>query len=161
MWHTNKYIYGSSVADFGGVGVPPKTQNFGWMRCTSIYRRCWTVVPSDPPSHHGAMPWYWWERRMGHSGFASTFVTSMPGPNRTPIPCGVCKRPWRAWLVPDTFHAWTWRVGSGKLKWPKSPDNTLPSWWEAWACMNSYACPTGCAMPRQRSNASCKTVWGS
>ena len=29
------------------------------------------------------------------------------------------------------------------------------------ACMNSYACPTGCATPPQCSNASCKTVWGS
>ena len=30
-----------------------------WMRCASIYRRCWMVVPSDPPSHHGAMLWCW------------------------------------------------------------------------------------------------------
>ena len=30
-----------------------------WMRCTSIYRRCWTVAPSDPPSCHGAMLWCW------------------------------------------------------------------------------------------------------
>ena len=30
-----------------------------WMRCASIYRRCWTVVPSNPPSRHGAMPWCW------------------------------------------------------------------------------------------------------
>ena len=42
--------------------------------------------------------------------------------------------------------------------WPRSPDNTLPSRWEAWVCMNSYACPTGCAMPQQCSNVSCKTV---
>ena len=30
-----------------------------WMKCASIYRRCWTVVPSNPPSCHGAMPWCW------------------------------------------------------------------------------------------------------
>ena len=30
-----------------------------WMRCTSTYRRCWKVAPSDPPSCHGAMPWCW------------------------------------------------------------------------------------------------------
>ena len=29
-------------------------------------------------------------------------------------------------------------MGSGKSKWLKSPDNTLPSRWEAWVCMNSY-----------------------
>ena len=132
-----------------------------WMKYASISRRCWTVVPSDPPSGHGAMPWCWWGRRMGHSSFASTFVTLTPGLKRTPTPCRVCKRPWRAWLVPNTFLAWTWRVGSGKSKWPKSPDNTLPSWWETWACMSSYACPTGYATPWQRSNISCKTVWGS
>ena len=77
---------------------------------------------------------------MGCSSFALTFVTSMPRPKKMPTPCHICKRPWRAWLVPNTFRAWTRRVGSGKSKWPKSPNNTLPSQWEAWACMNSYAC---------------------
>ena len=88
-----------------------------WMRYASTFRKCWTVAPSDPPSHRGVMPWCWWERRMGHYGFASTSVAWMPEPKRMPIPCLVCRKPWRAWWVPDTFLVWTWRVGSGKSRW--------------------------------------------
>ena len=28
-----------------------------WMRCVNTSRRRWMAVPSDLPSHHGAMPW--------------------------------------------------------------------------------------------------------
>ena len=106
-----------------GSGISPL---HWWMRYTSIFRRCWMAVPSDPPSCHGAMPWCWWGRRMGRSSFVLTSVASTPGPRRMPTPCHACKRPWEAWLAPGTFLAWTWRVGSGKLKWLRRPDSTLP-----------------------------------
>ena len=45
-----------------------------WMRCANTFKRCWMVVPSDPAIHHGAMPWYWWGKRMGCSGFCIDFL---------------------------------------------------------------------------------------
>ena len=132
-----------------------------WTRCTSTFRKCWMVVPSDPPSHDGVMLWCWWERRMGCSGSESTSAAWMPEPRRMPIPCPVCRRPWRAWSAPDTFLVWTWRVGSGRLRWPRSPGSTLPLRWVAWAFTSFCACPMACVMLQQHFSASCRTAWGS
>ena len=84
------------------------------------------MVPSDPPSHHGAML------------HVQETMESMVGA--------------RHFLCMDLKSGF-WQV--------KMADNILPSRWEAWECMNSYTCPTGCATPWQHSNASCKIVWGS
>ena len=132
-----------------------------WMRYANTFRKCWTVVPSDPPSHHGVMLWYWWGRRMGRSGFVSTSAAWTPEPRRTPIPCLICRRPWRAWWAPDTFLAWTWRVGFGRLRWLRSPGSTPPLRWAAWAFMSFCACPTVCVMLQQHFSTSCRTAWGS
>ena len=63
-----------------------------------------TIQPSQSPRCNAMVLV---RKKDGSLRFCITFVTSTPGPKRMPIPCHVCKRPWRAWLVPDTFRAWT------------------------------------------------------
>ena len=46
-------------------------------------------------------------KKDGSLWFALISVTSTPEPKRTPTPCHVCRKPWRAWLAPGTFLAWT------------------------------------------------------
>ena len=57
-----------------------------WMRCTSISRKCWTAMLSDPLSCPGAMLWCSWGKKMGRSGSVSTFVAWMPRSKRTAYP---------------------------------------------------------------------------
>ena len=42
----------------------------------------------------------------------------------------------------------------------RSPGNTPPSWWVAWACTSSCVCPTGYAMLQRHSSISCRTACG-
>ena len=44
---------------------------------------------------------------------------------KTLTPCLGSRKCWRVWLVLAIFHAWTWSLDSGKLRWMSCQNSTL------------------------------------